>query len=97
MPITDPARVTASHIRWPIRAFGHTVYRLITDAGDFVSARPPDIFDQTGAPTALAAELAPGSIVRVSTSDAGAMMAVLLVQPIFANPFSVPPPIRAPP
>ena len=92
MSITPPVRVIACHIRWPLKLFGHLIYRLIVEAdgGDFVSAKPPDIYDHTGAPTTLNAELAAGSVVRVSLSDDGAtMVAVQLLQPIFDNPFAL--------
>jgi hypothetical protein len=88
MPITPPTTVVASHLRWPLRVYGRTVYRLVTDDGDFVAAKHPDIFDPTGQPTALSAELATGSIVRVSMNNAGAMTAVQLIAAKFDNPFA---------
>jgi hypothetical protein len=89
VPVSPFVTVVACHIRFPLRIHGRLVYRLITQAGDdFVSASSPEIFDPTGAPTALAAELAVGSVVRVETSARGAMTAVQLVKPLYVNPFA---------
>jgi hypothetical protein len=87
LSVTSAVCVTASHVRWPLKVGGRVIYRLVTDAGDFVSASPPDIFDQAGAPTSLPAELAAGSIVRIETNAHGAMVSIQLVGPIYDNPF----------
>jgi hypothetical protein len=86
MPITPPTRVIASHLRWPLKLHRHTVYQLATEAGDFASARPPIVYDKAGQPTALTADLARGSLVRVEHQD-GVLRSVQMLQPVFANPF----------
>jgi hypothetical protein len=88
LSVTSPCRVVASHVRWPLKLAGLTIYRLVTDSGDFVSVTCPDVFDHAGLPSVLTAELMPGSAVRVQTNDAGAMTAVQLIRPIYQNPFS---------
>jgi hypothetical protein len=88
MSATPRVAVIASYVRWPYKVAGLTIYRLITDGGDFVSASHPDIFDNSSVPTVLTAELMPGSVVRVQTNDTGAMSAIQLVHPIYSNPFS---------
>ena len=87
MPVTEQTRVTSCHIRWPLRLNGHVVYRLIVaDGGDYVSAKPPDIYDTAGQPTTLTAELAHGSLVRVE-HNSGVLRAVQLLDAKFDNPF----------
>jgi hypothetical protein len=89
MPVTPPVRVTICHIRWPLRVYGRVIFRLFTaDGGDFVSARHPTVYDPTGQPTALAADLAPGSIVRVEHGERGALRSIQLIDAKFANPFA---------
>lgn len=62
-------------------------YSLVTDAGEFFAATFPDIFDSSGAPIPLTAELAAGSVVRISVSATGVMLAVQLLGPRYENPF----------
>lgn len=86
MPITAPTKVVSCHVCWPSRYREYVVYRLITETGDYVAAKPPLIYDPTGQPAALNSELAVGSIVRVEHSDRGVLRAVQLLQPVYQNP-----------
>lgn len=88
MPITLPTKVIACHLRWPLKHHRQTVYQLVTDAGDFVAANPPIVYDKAGAPTTLTADLSPGSIVRFEADERRLMTAVQLINPIFDNPFA---------
>jgi hypothetical protein len=82
MPITLPTKVIACHLRWPLKHHRQTVYQLVTDAGDFVAANPPIVYDKAGAPTTLTADLSPGGILRVEHQD-GVLKSVQLLRPLF--------------
>jgi hypothetical protein len=88
--VTEPTVVLASNLRHPIHVSDAVLfYHLITSSGEYAAGNPPDIYDETGAPTLLTAELSRGSIVRVSVADDGATMtAVQLITPLYDNPFS---------
>jgi hypothetical protein len=88
MAITGETKVISCNVRWPLRLYGRTIYRLITDVGDFVSVNPPVFFDQTGQPVALSAELAADSLVRVQHDGHGIMTAVQLIDVQYGNPFA---------
>jgi hypothetical protein len=89
VPVTPPIVVVACYLRYPLRVAGRVAYRLVTsNQSDFISSKLPDIFDQAGQPVALTADLAPGSVVRVETDAAGAMVAVQLLKPLYRNPFA---------
>jgi hypothetical protein len=86
--VTNPTKVISSHIRWPSkRAFGHLIYWLIVENGEFVSASQPIIYDQNGQPTTLHSEPAPGSLVRVEHDGNGVLKSVQLIDAKFENPF----------
>jgi hypothetical protein len=87
LPITTPINVVASHLWHPLRLANRVAYALATDDGTYYSPTPPDIYDSHGAPTPLNAELARGSVVRVSVAPDGALIAVMLISPIYKNPF----------
>lgn len=89
VPVTEPTKVVAANLRHPIRVSNLVhYYSLITDGGEFSAGTPPDLYDRHGAPTALSSELAAGSLVRVSVSDDGVMVAVQLIEPIYDDPFA---------
>jgi hypothetical protein len=85
--ITSPAVVVAAHLRHPLYLSDRRrLYELETDGGRYLAVAPPDIFDAFGRPITLAAELAAGSVVRVSLV-AGLMHAIQVVHARYADPF----------
>src|SRR5271166_5732620 len=96
MPILM-GRVRMAFVRLPLTfPDGQTIFALeIEDAARvarrLVARKRPDIFDGAGQPTILAAEIGPGSLVRV---DAGGhtMRAVQLLELRTENPFQAPKP-----
>jgi hypothetical protein len=86
--IRPPASVLAAFLRHPLRLpDGRTLYALHTRQGRFFSVAPPDIFDASGTPITLAAELAAGSLVRVAITNRF-MIAVQIVEARYDNPFA---------
>ena len=85
--LRPPACVLAAFLRHPlIFPDGRTLYALVTRQGRFVAAAPPEVFDVSGTPIILAAEIGAGSIVRVAVAN-GFMRAVQIVEARHDNPF----------
>jgi hypothetical protein len=85
---TSPARVVAAHLRYPLRlADGRVLYELLTEGGRFHAGSPPEFCDAHGVPINPPAELAAGSVVRVSLV-AGLLHTVQVLQARYPNPFA---------
>jgi hypothetical protein len=81
-PTRNPA------IRHPLRLPGViAIFAIETDAGKFFAQQQPSIFDKQGTPTALAAELGIGSVVRIVVAG-GLMRAVQIVRAHLSNRFA---------
>jgi hypothetical protein len=90
LAVTPPAVVLAAFLRCTVRLpDGQTLYALITRQGRFFSVAPPEIFDVSGAPINLLAELGTGAIVRVAVAN-GLMHAIQIVHARYSDPFRGP-------
>lgn len=88
--MTEPRHVWVAHLRSPIGLGDgrHAFYYIMLEGGDdFVNHEPPAIYDAKAQPLSLAAELAPGSVVRLDVEGA-TVKSVMVLHHVTANPFA---------
>jgi hypothetical protein len=68
---------------------GRPLYALVAQQCRYLAVAPPDIFNASGKPIMLAAELGAGSLVRVAVAH-GLMHAVQIIEARYADPFRWP-------